>query len=107
MLQRDACQQQLAHLEQLLKRHDLWSLQQPSIEALSSVEPFCIDTLTPIEWLQWVLIPKLNFMLQHDHPLPTAFDISPYFSEALKAHQYQVVIVEHLQELDQLFKGEV
>ena len=83
----------------------MWSQQTPSNEALSSIEPFCIDTLTALEWLQWVLIPKLNGLLQQGHPLPQNFDITPYFSEALKQHPQQEVIVEHLLDLDFIFKG--
>ncbi|MEF1291532.1 YqcC family protein, partial [Vibrio sp. M260118] len=41
-------------VEAELRRIGLWQAQPPSEEALSSQEPFALDTLEPRQWLQWV-----------------------------------------------------
>lgn len=47
-------------LETALKKSQLWDDEQPSLEQLSSCEPFCVDTLRFEQWLQWIFIPKMS-----------------------------------------------
>ena len=56
---------QAAQVEQVLEqinkemiRLDLWQSTMPSKEALRSAEPFCCDTLTVAQWLEFILLPK-------------------------------------------------
>jgi Uncharacterized protein conserved in bacteria len=69
--------------------------------------PFCLDTLAPFEWLQWVLIPRMHALLEGGHPLPQAFAVSPYYEMALEAtHPARDVMLVELEKLDALFAGE-
>ncbi len=53
----------LKQLETALIKAQLWEDSMPSLTALSSCEPFCVDTLRFEQWLQWIFIPKMQEML--------------------------------------------
>ncbi|WP_369308494.1 YqcC family protein [Providencia rettgeri] len=97
--------EKLRHLEEEMKLKLLWREQPPKQEAFESVEPFCIDTMEASEWLQWILIPRLQAIIDQGGSLPTSFAIAPYFEEAYKHDEEQqyLVLLEHLRELDSLF----
>ena len=50
----------LKTLEEGLQSEELWLAQTPSDDALSSVEPFAVDTLTFIQWLQFLFLPQIK-----------------------------------------------
>ncbi|WP_281646349.1 YqcC family protein [Parendozoicomonas sp. Alg238-R29] len=75
----------LNDLEKALRSEGHWVATPPSAEALSSHEPFCIDTLSFPQWLQWIYIPRLRAMIEHKSPLPTGSQIQPYAQEAFAA----------------------
>jgi uncharacterized protein YqcC (DUF446 family) len=74
----------LRQLEQELQALQLWQQSAPGAEALNSIEPFCIDTLTFSEWLQWIMIPRFDAMIQQQHALPGNSDIAAMAEEAFK-----------------------
>ncbi|CAH0534242.1 putative protein YqcC [Vibrio stylophorae] len=100
MNSRQECEQLLNQLEVVLKQQGCWQSQPPSPQALQSVEPFAIDTLTPTEWLQWILIPRMQALLRSGAPLPSTFCISPYFEQSLLNLPYQQAILEITLQLD-------
>ena len=79
---------QVSHLlDQLtleLKLNSLWDAEKPSQQDLASTQPFCVDTLNFSQWLQWVMIPRLQLMIEQDIPLPDSSAIHPYAEEALQ-----------------------
>lgn len=94
-------------IEQEMKNIELWQLESPTEQAFESVEPFCIDTMSAHEWLQWVLIPRLSSMIEREMPLPNTFAIAPYYEEAFKEDKSRDVtdLLNHLRELDAMFKS--
>ncbi len=60
----------LLKLENALQQHALWSAGSPSQQQLSSLQPFCLDTLTIEQWLQFILIPRLSALLATGAELP-------------------------------------
>ncbi|MGY5958343.1 YqcC family protein [Kosakonia sp. BK9b] len=103
----DHVRQQLQLLETQLREHDLWQSTVPDASAFASTQPFCMDTLAPFEWLQWVLIPRMHALLDSGQPLPQAFAIAPYYEMALDAaHPHRDVMLHHLQQLDALFNDD-
>ncbi|UTW13948.1 YqcC family protein [Marinobacterium rhizophilum] len=80
--------QQLHHLlrqiEQELQALQLWQQVAPSREALGSTEPFCVDTLSFCEWLQWIMLPRFDDMIRQQQPLPGSSDIAAMAEEAFK-----------------------
>lgn len=99
--------EQLHQLEAQLRKQNLWQSVAPAPDAFASTQPFCMDTLEPFEWLQWVLIPRMHALLDGQQPLPQAFAIAPYYEIAVDAtHPSREVMLVHLQQLDALFAGE-
>jgi uncharacterized protein YqcC (DUF446 family) len=61
----------LHELENALRLHGLWSEQTPDSAALQSTLPFCTDTL-PIEaWLQFILLARLQNLINTQQNLPS------------------------------------
>ncbi|WP_196208924.1 YqcC family protein [Citrobacter sp. Res13-Sevr-PEB04-36] len=107
MTTHDRVRQQLHALEALLREHNHWRMDEPEAHRFTSTQPFCMDTMEPIEWLQWVLIPRMHVLLDNAQPLPDAFAIAPYYEMALTAdHPQREVILVALQELDALFTSD-
>lgn len=75
----------LDELEQSMKQANVWQEVPPTPEQLSSREPFSIDTLTILEWIQWVYIIRLRELLVENRALPKGSSVTPYAEEALKA----------------------
>lgn len=74
----------LLALELELRRLELWS-ENPATEAqLNSTEPFCIDTMTFPEWVQFVLISRLKIIIQQGAELPKVSGIAPMAEEYFK-----------------------
>lgn len=79
--------QQIRHrlfdIEQEMRTLSIWQPQPPARDAFDSTEPFCIDTMRPEQWLQWILLPRMHALLDQLAPLPRRFAITPYFEEAM------------------------
>ena len=67
--------EQLLLIERELRLQGWWDAESPGAEALSSVEPFSVDTLDFHQWLQWVFLVKMKQILEQDLPLPNASGI--------------------------------
>ncbi len=67
--------EQLLLIERELRVQGWWDDESPSAEALSSIEPFSVDTLDFEQWLQWIFLPRMKTILEQDLPLPNAFGI--------------------------------
>ncbi len=76
--------QQLSAIESELRRLGLWRENAPSDAALSSTVPFCIDTLSLAQWLQWILIPRIREVLRRGQPLPGNSNIHAIAEESFK-----------------------
>ncbi|MEW7312083.1 YqcC family protein [Buttiauxella gaviniae] len=104
-MERHALVRQHLHIiEHVLRDHQLWQSAAPTADAFESTQPFCMDTLQPHEWLQWVLIPRMHALLDAQLPLPADFAIAPYYEMALDAAQIErEPLLKALQDLDALF----
>ncbi|MCX4026325.1 YqcC family protein [Endozoicomonas sp. SM1973] len=71
----------LIELEQELQHLSMWESIPPSVDALASTEPFCIDTLALNQWLQWIFIPRLRALIEGGLPLPLNCSILPIAEE--------------------------
>lgn len=74
---------ELLALESEMKRLDLWQAATPHPTVLSSTEPFCIDTLTLPQWLQFVFVPRMSELIEAHRPLPTSCGIRPLAEETI------------------------
>ncbi|EFL2070500.1 hypothetical protein AN421_004528, partial [Escherichia coli] len=55
MTTHDRVRLQLQALEALLREHQHWRNDEPQPHQFNSTQPFFMDTMEPLEWLQWVL----------------------------------------------------
>ena len=107
MTTHDRVREQLHALEALLREHNHWRLDEPAEHLFTSTQPFCMDTMEPVEWLQWVLIPRMHTLIDNAQPLPQAFAVAPYYEMALAAdHPQREILLTALQELDALFTSD-
>ncbi|WP_059120238.1 YqcC family protein [Vibrio sp. MEBiC08052] len=84
--------QSLNELEGCLKMLQLWQDKPPSVQDLSSQQPFAVDTLLPQQWLQWIFIPQMRQRIAAA-TVPSGFEMTPYFIEAWRDNPgYQSVI---------------
>lgn len=96
--------QSLLALEALLKSHALWQSTAPEVAAFNSNQPFYLDTMQPVEWLQWVLIPRMHALLDAAAPLPQNMAVTPYYEMSLAADMPgRIELLVHLSALDALF----
>jgi len=97
----------LIDIEAQLRQLGQWHKVRPSAEALASDQPFCVDTLTLPQWLQFVFLPTLYAMLEEGQSLPERCGIAPmaeeYFSgTGLRSHD----LIDALRKIDRLLSAE-
>ena len=67
----------LIDVEAELRRLALWETAAPDPGALASRQPFCIDTLSFPQWLQFVFLPRMHALIDEDQPLPAKCAVAP------------------------------
>lgn len=98
--------ERLLAIEALLRETEHWQDSAPDSRAFASEQPFCLDTMEPLEWLQWILIPRMHQLLESGMPLPQNFAVAPYYEMALdNAHPVRERVLTELLLLDALFAG--
>ena len=95
----------LIDIECELRRTDLWSAETPSAEALASVEPFCVDTLDFQQWLQFILLPRMNALITSQAPLPDKCDITAMAETVWTANIQAKPVIDVLRQFDNLING--
>ncbi len=100
---RSAIAAQLIDLEAALRQLDLWSETPPSQEALSSEQPFAMDSLEFEEWLQFIFLPTLYEVLGSGGTLPECCAIAPMAEETVGKKKLPTeALIATLRELDRL-----
>jgi len=93
----------LIDIEAQLRQLGLWDKIPPSTDALASTEPFCVDTLTLPQWLQFIFLPTLYQMLEEEKTLPGRCGIAPMAEEFFRGTGIAVgALVDSLMEIDEL-----
>ena len=77
----------LLEVEALLRTSGKWDAYRPPTDALLSPEPFCIDTLSFEQWLQWVFLPRMKQILEYKKPLPAKSGIFVYAQQQLRKEE--------------------
>ncbi len=94
---------QLLLIERELRMQGWWESDSPGEQALASQQPFCIDTLTFEQWLQWVFLPRMKYVLESGGPLPRASGIQAMAEQVYGASSAQAQrLIEVLGEFDRL-----
>ncbi|MFT6551202.1 MAG: hypothetical protein ACJA1I_001238 [Zhongshania marina] len=93
----------LMDIEAELRRMGCWQAEPPAPEALRSEQPFAIDTLNFAQWLQFIFIPRMQFLLDQQQDLPRASGIAPMAEEYFSGLQLPVEgLLTALQAMDAL-----
>ncbi|AGI26043.1 hypothetical protein H681_20880 [Pseudomonas sp. ATCC 13867] len=97
---------QLLLIEREMRAIGLWGEERPSQEALSSQEPFCVDTLALEEWLQWIFLPRMKLIIETGADLPSASGIREIADEAYANEGARTrALLEALSAFDRLITG--
>ncbi|KGJ95743.1 YqcC family protein [Thalassotalea sp. ND16A] len=89
-----------------LRASNLWQIEQPSTSALASRQPFCIDTLSFAQWLQFIFIEKMQEMLKKNLALPTQISLCPMAEEAFKEKGNTAAeLINVIADIDELLSG--
>ncbi|GGO83049.1 hypothetical protein GCM10011348_25870 [Marinobacterium nitratireducens] len=98
--------QLLIEVEREMRALDLWQASAPSAEALSSAQPFCVDTLSFCEWVQWIMIPRFCIMIEQRQPLPASSDIASMAEEVFKEVDADTaILLELITEIDRTLRA--
>lgn len=66
----------LSELKNEMLRAKIWSDIKPSDDAFNSRQPFCYDTMTFEDWLQYVLIDRLKAIIVMKKELPVSSGVA-------------------------------
>lgn len=93
----------LIDIEKELRDLQLWDNEMISEEALASEQPFAVDTMTFPQWLQFVFLPRMYFMIEQQMQLPGNCGIAPMAEEYFSVLSLPASpLVSHLQKIDEL-----
>ncbi len=67
-----------------MQTQGLWQTSPPAADKLTSKLPFCLDTLTFFEWLQWIMFPKLVDVIETKSKLPGKSNMAVMAEQAFK-----------------------
>ncbi|WP_371372820.1 YqcC family protein [Thalassotalea aquiviva] len=93
-------------LEQELKNLGLWQQEGIDEDLLQSTQPFCIDTLSFEQWLQFVFLTKMHQMIEANQALPNNIAICPMAEESFKSlGQNASDLINIIGDIDQCLSG--
>tara|TARA_R100000656_G_scaffold116988_1_gene90231 strand:- start:145 stop:471 length:327 start_codon:yes stop_codon:yes gene_type:complete len=97
----------LIDVEKELRELQLWDAEMMPAEALVSEQPFAVDTMSFPQWLQFIFLPRMYFMIEQKMQLPGNCGIAPmaeqYFS-VLKLPSSS--LITHLHKIDVLLSSQ-
>ena len=96
----------LLGIEMELRQLGLWEIERPPADAFQSTEPFCLDTLTFTQWVQFVFLERMKLIVENDHPLPAVSGIAPMAEEYFRGRpESGLRLIRELEAVDQLLSG--
>lgn len=97
----------LIDIEKELRELHLWDSEMISEEALDSEQPFAVDTMTFPQWLQFIFLPRMYFIIEQQLQLPGSCGISPMAEEYFSVLNLpSLPLIVHLQKIDALLTGQ-
>lgn len=95
----------LNEIELEMQRIALWQGQPPEHSTFLSEQPFALDTMESYQWLQWIFLPRMRAIIDANADIPRNFMLYPYFEEALKKEDLDVLpLLMLIKRLDDLVK---
>lgn len=101
-----AVAEQLLLIERELRVQGWWEEQSPGAQALSSQQPFCVDSLAFEQWLQWIFLPRMKRLVEEGAALPGVSGIQPMAEQVYGEHSERArTLIRLLGEFDRLIAG--
>lgn len=95
--------QLLLDIEAEMRAWSLWSANAPSPQAMTSRQPFCVDTMSFWEWVQWIMLPRFEAMIESHQSLPSGSNMLPMAEQALlNSSVKSSKLLDYFSALDQL-----
>ena len=98
--------EKLSQIEAELKTLALWQATPPDAESLASQKPFCCDTLSFEQWLQFICLPRLGALLDAGATLPNKMALCPMAEESFKTRNDVGGLINLIADLDELVSNE-
>lgn len=96
----------LIDVEYELRRMNLWEFEEPSPEALMSSQPFAVDTLSFTQWVQFIFIRRLRYLVDNELALPAVSGIAPMAEQSLTGMTADAAqLIAYLDQIDVLLSG--
>lgn len=93
----------LMDIERELRVLQLWEDELPPADALASMQPFAVDTLNFPQWLQFIFIERMYFLVDQRAQLPNNCGIAPMAEQYFAVLQLNSTpLISHLQKMDDL-----
>jgi len=93
----------LIDIEAELRQLGHWQSEAPPEEALRSEQPFAMDTLEFYQWLQFIFIPRVSFLIEQREWLPGECAIAPMAEEYYRGRRLPVAgLLQALEAVDEL-----
>jgi uncharacterized protein YqcC (DUF446 family) len=102
---REALAVVIDRLEATMRAASEWEDEPPPAPALESEQPFCFDTLTFTQWLQWLMIPRMREILDNHGELPAASAILPYAEEFVPEEGHGRSLLKLIGRFDELISA--
>ena len=97
----------LIDIEKELRELQLWDSEMISDAALASEQPFAVDTMTFPQWLQFIFLPRMYFIIEQQLQLPGNCGIAPMAEEYFSVLNLpSLPLIVHLQKIDGLLTGQ-
>lgn len=102
----EALDDALRDLESTMDAANLWHMAPPPPDAYDSVAPFCVDTMALPQWLRFVLIARLDALVEARGSMPETCEVAPaveaYLAQARIATRERRMLIQAVEEIDRL-----
>ena len=102
---REALAVVIDRLEATMRAAGEWEDEPPPERLLASRQPFCFDTLTFMQWLQWLMIPRMRRILENHEELPRSSAILPYAEEFVSNDRHGRELLRLIERFDELISA--
>ena len=93
----------LLAIEIHLRQMSCWQSEPLAAEKYLSREPFCLDTMSFEQWLQFVLLARLKRLIEEGQPLPAVSGVAPMAEEHYRSGSgLGQALIRELAALDEL-----
>lgn len=93
----------IVKLEHRLREAILWSSNSPPVDVFESKLPFALDTMPFEQWLQFIFIPKMTYLVNTKNPLPDNLKLMPMAESSFGAKDNHFELMKVINQIDLIF----